>query len=161
NSSGTYQIDLMKSGGGFLFNLSSSTSNDTEPSYSPDGNTIAFESDRSGNHDIYTMSATDGSGVTDLTNNAAADERPVYAPDGQRIAFDSDRSGNGDIYTMDVTGNNQVDVTNNAASDLRPAWQPVLGGTKVAGISDAGFNPTILSIKDGDRMEWDASGASD
>src|SRR5207244_11363574 len=82
-------------------------------------------------------------------------------PDRQRIAFDSTRTGNGEIFTMDVTGSNQVNVTNNSKSDLRPDWQPVMLGNDVATIGDTGFSPTTISVKHGDRMEWDATGAAD
>jgi Tol biopolymer transport system component len=160
NRSGKFQIDLMKSDGTFLSNLSNSTSNDTQPSYASDGSKIAFESDRTGNHEIFTM-APDGTGQVDITNNSGSDDRPAFAPDSQRIAFDSTRTGNGEIFTMDASGSNQVNVTNNSASDLRADWQPVLLGNDVATIGDTGFSPTTVSVKHGDRMEWDATGAAD
>ncbi len=160
NRSGKFQIYVMKSDGTFLSNLSNSTGNDTAPSYAPNASKIAFESDRTGNHEIFTM-VPDGTGQVDITNNSGADDRPAFAADSQRIAFDSSRTGNGEIFTMDATGSNQVNVTNNSASDLRPDWQPVMLGNDVATIGDAGFSPTTISVKHGDRMEWDATGASD
>ena len=160
NRSGKYQVYLMKSDGTFLADLSNSSGNDTEPSWSPDGSKIAFEGDRNGNHDIYTMNA-DGTGQADITNNAAADDRPAFSADSLRIAFDSTRTGNAEVFTMDVTGSNQVDVTKNSASDQRPAWQPMLSGQEVAAVSDTGFNPASISVKHGDRMEWDATGSVD
>src|SRR5207245_9914520 len=78
----------------------------------------------------------------------------------QRIAFDSTRSGNADIYTMDVSGSNQVDVSNNPAIDVRPDWQPTKLGDDVATVSDTGFSPLSMSVKHGDRMQWNATGAS-
>jgi hypothetical protein len=44
---------------------------------------IAFQSDRDGNYEIYTMNA-DGSGQINLSNNAAYDYSPVFSPDGSK-----------------------------------------------------------------------------
>jgi Tol biopolymer transport system component len=64
---------------------------------------IAFQRNRDGNFEIFTMSA-DGSAITRLTNNAALDLEPAWSPDGQRIAFRSDRDGNFEIYVMNADG---------------------------------------------------------
>ena len=55
--------------------------------WSPDGQKIAFRSDRDGNSEIYVMNA-DGSGQRNLTHNAARDGDPAWSPDGRKIAFD-------------------------------------------------------------------------
>jgi hypothetical protein len=48
--------------------------------------TIAFDSDRDGNVEIYAASS-DGSGVTRLTDRAGDDLAPAWSPDGSSIAF--------------------------------------------------------------------------
>ena len=53
--------------------------NDLHPSWSPDGNSITFESYRDGNFDIYVMNA-DASGLTRLTDNSAHDTQPAWSP---------------------------------------------------------------------------------
>jgi len=52
---------------------------DFEPAWSPDGNKIAFVSDRDGNREIYFMNAG-GSGQTRLTNDPASDLGPAWSP---------------------------------------------------------------------------------
>ena len=46
------------------------------PSWSPDGTRIAFDSDRDGDVEIYTM-RPDGTDVRQLTRNAASDGNPA------------------------------------------------------------------------------------
>lgn len=77
------------------------TSNDVSPDVSPNGDKIAFFSDRDGNYEIYLMN-TDGSAQMRLTANPSDDLNPVFSPDGKKILFHSDRSGNFDIYLLDL-----------------------------------------------------------
>ena len=51
-------------------NLTNHPAEDSNPSWSPDGTRIAFDSDRDGNLEIYVMEA-DGANPINLTNNPA------------------------------------------------------------------------------------------
>lgn len=53
----TYQGDIwsVPSDGGDATRLTTNPANDTRPVWSPDGNSIAFSSDRNGNYDIFTL----------------------------------------------------------------------------------------------------------
>ncbi len=48
------------------------------PTWSPDGQRIAFVTDRDGNDEIYIMNA-DGTGLTRLTNNSTDDQKPTWS----------------------------------------------------------------------------------
>src|SRR3954469_2666593 len=62
---------------------------------------IAFESERSGNDDIFVMNG-DGSGQVNRSNNAMDDRPPAWSADGTKIAFASNRDGNLEIYVMNA-----------------------------------------------------------
>ncbi len=63
-----------------------------EPTFSPDAQTIAYVSDRTGNFEIFLKQVTGGPDIN-LTNNPADDMQPSFSPDGKQIAFVSSRSG--------------------------------------------------------------------
>jgi dipeptidyl aminopeptidase/acylaminoacyl peptidase len=64
---------------------------DTSPRWSPDGNTLAFVSARSGKPQIYLIALKGGEAraITSLPNGAY---NPVWSPDGNRLAFNSSLS---------------------------------------------------------------------
>ena len=55
--------------------------------WSPDGTRLAFDSNRDGDQEIYTMNSLDGSRLTKLTDNQNHDGEPTWSPDGTKIAF--------------------------------------------------------------------------
>jgi TolB protein len=79
---------------------------DNDPAWSPDGQHIAFSSNRSGNQDIYVMSSS-GTDVKRLTADPGDHIYPIWSPDGRRIAFLSDQG----VKIMDADGRNQVRIT--------------------------------------------------
>ena len=58
------------------------------PCWSPDGKWIAFTSNRSGNYDIYVVSA-DGGEEIQITTSPNHEVRPAWSLDGKKIAFDT------------------------------------------------------------------------
>src|SRR2546428_10826753 len=101
---------------------------------------IAFQSDRSGNYEIYVMTRG-GAPLVRLTNTTAANGQPSWSPDGAKLAVMSDRDGNREIYVMNADGSGQTRLTNNSATDDVPAWSP--DGTKIAFASDRDGNSEI------------------
>jgi hypothetical protein len=103
---------------------------DEAPAWSPGWSRLVFQSDRSGNWDIYSIrtdcpsAAEADCDLRRLTNDPADDMLPAWSPDGRYIAFVSTREGTPDIYVMQNDGQNQTRLTLNEAGDWRPAWLP-------------------------------------
>jgi Tol biopolymer transport system component len=74
-----FEIYVMNADGGNVTRLTNSATGDQMPTWSPDGERIAFVSRRDGNSEIYLMN-TDGSNQTNLTNNSADDWSPGWSP---------------------------------------------------------------------------------
>jgi serine/threonine protein kinase/Tol biopolymer transport system component len=68
-----------------------------EPTFSPDGQTIAYVADRDGNFEIYLQQISGGPAIN-LTRDPAMDIQPAFSPDGREIAFVSDRAGGAEIF---------------------------------------------------------------
>jgi Tol biopolymer transport system component len=127
---------------------------------SPDHKWLAFNSNRSGNQDIWLM-RKDGRDLHQLTTDKADDSWPTWSPDGSQIAFQSDRSGNADIYLMSVRSGFATALTRDAASDIDPAWSPV--GDDILFVSNRSGNWDIwaVSVGTGDLRQLTTDKADD
>ena len=94
---------------------------DTDPVYSPDGSTLVYASDRSGegNLDIWAQPA-EGGNPRRLTGDPADDREPAFSPDGETIAFRSERDGGG-IYLVSAKGGDERLLI---AEGRRPRYSP-------------------------------------
>lgn len=139
---GNSEIYVMDTDGKNQRNLTNNSAIDIIPSWSPDGQKIAFTSDQDSVEDfeIYVMDA-DGKNPRNLTNNLFGDMAPSWSPDGQKITFITNRDGNVEVYVMDADGKNQHNLTNNPAFDWDPAWSP--DGQKIAFASERSGNGDI------------------
>ena len=133
NRDGNDEIYVMDANGGNLRNLTQHPARDFRPDWSPDGEQIAFISNRSkneeilvGDDDIYVMDASGGN-LRNLTNHDAGDWSPDWSPDGKQIVFLSNRDGGINAYVMDADGQNVRRLTDyppdGEFADM-PDWSP-------------------------------------
>ncbi|MCX6147095.1 MAG: M28 family peptidase [Candidatus Kapabacteria bacterium] len=124
--------------------LTSEFGYDAEGSFSPDGKTIVFSSNRSAYAknmtdkdkkqleldasyfcELYTMNA-DGSNVRQLTNTPGYDGGPFFSQDGTKIIWRrfSPDGHSADIYTMNADGTNEKKITDFGAMSWAPFFDP-------------------------------------
>ena len=96
-----------------------------DPSFSPDGNQVAFawEGDKRDNFDIYVRLVGPGP-LLRLTTNPAAEGLPAWSPDGTQIAFlRYDRSALNVLVTSSLGGQERTLVSlSNGVPGL--SWSP-------------------------------------
>lgn len=73
------------------------------PSWSPDGRTLVYESNQSGNWDIWVSQLGGGPAVNRTVDHGGEDRFPSWSPDGSQIAFVSSREGGG-YFVMSALG---------------------------------------------------------
>jgi Tol biopolymer transport system component len=135
-SAGSRNLEVLaaRTDGSDLINLTRNAASDLEPAWSPDGQLIAFASDRNGNFDIFLMKK-DGSDVRQLTFDTIDERAPSWSPDGKKILFESGRDGllidqsgrlrHLDIFVVDVDGSHLVNLTATPSStEYGAAWSP-------------------------------------
>ncbi|WII71078.1 M28 family peptidase [Bdellovibrio sp. 22V] len=133
---------------------------DAEGSYSPDGQWIAFASNRAGYTDklegedkklfeqdssymmdIYIMKA-DGTQVKRLTTSKGYDGGPFFSADGKKITWRrfAPNGSTAEIYTMNVDGTDQKEITRLKSMSWAPYFHPsgdyIIFGSSVLGYSN-------------------------
>lgn len=141
--------------------LLASTVSDSSPQFSPDGDRVAFRSDRTGTDEIWICNR-DGRNPVRLTYfNGSTVGSPRWSPDGKWIAFDTRAKGNPDIYVISANGGTPRQLTTEPLNDVVPSWsrdgkwiyfssnrsgtwqiwkQSATGGVAVQVTRDGGFN---------------------
>jgi TolB protein len=102
------------------------------PAWSPDGDRIAFVSERHGNTDLFVIDA-DGSDERRLTTDRATDESFSWSPHGDRIVYVSYRHGaepenigigDAEVFVVDMRTGETTNVSRDPAWDGDPDWSP-------------------------------------
>ena len=145
---GNAEIYVMDADGENQIRLTNHLASDRHPSRSPDGQRIAFTSNRiSIGGEIYVMDS-DGKNLIRLTNGEW-DGNPAWSPDGKKIAFESSPAKrNTEIYAMDADGRNQTRLTDSPRYDGHPSWSP--DGQRIAFVSQRGGFKIQIYVMDSD-----------
>ena len=99
----------------------SSTREEYGAQYSPDGKRVAFNSNRSGQMEIWTSGAEGGS-LVQLTHFEEHSGSPQWSPDGQWIAFDRHMKAGWHIFVMASDGGQVRQLTSDDGDEAVPNW---------------------------------------
>ncbi|AKC87948.1 winged helix-turn-helix domain-containing protein [Pseudoxanthomonas suwonensis] len=155
------QVDLAAPAGDAGRTLQS-TRWDSNPAWSPDGERIAFTSNRGGPHGIW-VSRHDGRGAVQIAAfGGAFVDNPAWSPDDRLIAFDGSPDGSTAIYAVSPEGGTPRRIVEGPGDSRNPSWsrggawlyfesnrsgqwriyaQPAAGGEPVAITAGSGINP--------------------
>ncbi len=101
--------------------------NEMQPSFSPDGNQIAFVWDggKEDNPDIY-VKQLDNESLLRLTTNPAADLWPCWSPDGRYIAFTRELKEGAGLYLIPSLGGaeRRISQLSSGAGLNQISWSP-------------------------------------
>ncbi|WP_166422040.1 LpqB family beta-propeller domain-containing protein [Paraglaciecola sp. 20A4] len=95
-----------------------------QPTWSPDGKTLAYFAFIDGGYDLWSIEP-DGSNRQQLTWGPYDDREPVWSPDGSKIAFASDRKGtytSYNIWTLNMASGELTAITDDIYENRMPTW---------------------------------------
>ena len=110
--------------------------------YNPAGDKITFESNSSGNIEIWTMRA-DGTNLARITEGDSPHWNPIWSPDGKFIAYSTEKLGeeaghhnwrNYNIWVANTETHEERIITGEEQTDWNPVWSP--DGKKIAYVTN-------------------------
>lgn len=96
----------------------------SDPDWSPDGLSIAFQSQIDGNFQVMTIGVRDRR-VRQLTSTGI-NEAPSWAPDSRHIVFTSTRGGTRQLWILDTESSSFRQLTHNPGGARLAAWSRTL-----------------------------------
>jgi Tol biopolymer transport system component/predicted Ser/Thr protein kinase len=129
------------------------------PSWSPDGQTLAYQSNQAGNWDIWMTQVGSGQHLNRTKDHEGDDLNPSWSPDGREIAFISNRDGWGAYVMSALTGSPRKVA---ALGRVSPQWSS--DGTQLAyllPVTGEGWQAEVLSPASGEskRLPLPGSGS--
>ena len=113
------------------------------PSWSPDGNRIAYVSFERKKPIVYVQSLTGGTRQV-VANFKGSNSAPAWSPDGKRLAVVLTKDGGSQIYLVNADGSGLTRLTNSQGIDTEPNFSP--DGQYVIFTSDRGGSPQIYRV---------------
>lgn len=114
------------------------------PSWSPDGQWLAYVSFENRASAIYVQRVRTGE-KRQVSARAGINGAPAWSPDGRKLALTlSGSGGNLDIFVLDLGTQELVRVTDDPAIDTEPAW--AADGQNIYFTSDRGGGPQVYRV---------------
>ncbi|MBL0938063.1 MAG: PD40 domain-containing protein [Gemmatimonadaceae bacterium] len=118
----------------------------SQPSFSPDGQYLAFTGQRGGRDVLYVLDVQRGKVIKDFDYQLDQVLSPSFSPDGRRIVFSGMRHGSSDLYVVSMDQPGMTQLMKDTYGDLSPSWSP--DGKSIAFVTERGddFDEEILKI---------------
>lgn len=100
------------------------------PTFSPDGNRIAFVSNKDGSPKIYIIQIPKPDTplkeikASLISKRNRENSAPAWSPDGKKLAYCARSQGDRQIWVYDFESNQEVQVTQGAGHKENPSWAP-------------------------------------
>lgn len=118
---GPFDIYVMTSEGESEEPLTESPADDGVPVWSPDGQRIAFRSNRESGYEVWRMDSQGGD-EEQVTYEDGTVRAPAWSPDGRRIVFASGTGHDFDLYDVDAGGRDRRVLLESPHDDRGPTW---------------------------------------
>ena len=137
------------------------------PTWSPDGQTLAYASNQTGNMEIWVQQIEGGAPISRTPDSDSSNSNPSWSPDGRNIAFVSSQETGRAYYVMSALGGEARRVMATASDTFlfgAPHW--LSGGAELAGRAEDGTALEIfelatrqsrrltLPVEAGDTVDW-------
>ena len=116
------------------------TREDSRGAWSLDGKMIGFNSDRTGDMNIW-LHSFESEQTRQLTKGPGGDYQANWSPDGKRIVFFSSRAGTADIWCVELESGELKRLTTADSVDVNPFFSP--DGRMIAYNSDRSGRPEV------------------
>lgn len=158
----TFLHSVGRSGGGELTRINAHSGDNFGPRPAPDGVSVAYHSNRTGNPEIWLVNLVDGR-ESQLTDNPAADLYPDWSPSGEEIVFVSNENGPFQVFVLDVERRTRrllvdkslsVHGSNLINASIFARWSPGKEDSKIAFIVSGDGGYTLWTVRpDGSELQ--------
>jgi TolB protein len=114
------------------------------PTWSPDGQNLAYVSFESGNSAIYMQNISTGARQLISATPKGINGAPAFSPDGTKLAVSLSYVGNPEIFVIDLASRAKTRLTNSYSIDTEPDWMP--DGQSLVFTSDRSGKPQLYQV---------------
>ncbi len=139
-----YRLELADSDGARSQTLLSSDEPIMSPSWSPDGDRVAYVSFETGRPAVILQDVASGNREF-VSSFPGINGSPMFSPDGRTLALVLSRDGNPEIYVMNLSDRRLRQITRHHGIDTEPSWTP--DGQGLVFTSDRGGRPQIYQVE--------------
>lgn len=113
------------------------------PSWSPDGQRLAYVSFEHGKSAVYIQEMRTGRRQV-VSSRKGVNGAPVWSPDGSKLALTLSNVGNVDVHILDIARRSLTQLTKSTAIDTEPVWAP--DGESIVFTSDRSGRPQLYQV---------------